>query len=429
MALPPTRELIARLTQGAFLDAARWLIPALAAPVVVLTVVVEVMTGAPLEAVAVQVGAFLLFTGGAFAFRGRPDVSAGCLVALLAVEGATSAAIFGPLAGNGALVLAASLLALACFGAPRGVVATALTLGAYAGVGALMVAGVLPAPRPGGVDFSRPLPWLRVAMTLAVAVASLGALLGILQRALARAIDEGAEERARALTAAHEREEAFRALSTSQRVESMGYLAGGLAHDLRNTLTVVLAGAQAMREQPGQAAEILDDLERAARAGVQGAQRLLALARPPTSERCRPSEVVAGLGRLLLPVLPTDVHLRVEAPATREVAISEAALSQAVLNLAVNARDAMPSGGALVLRALDGGGEGPVVVEVTDSGAGMDAATLERAFEPLFATKPGRGTGLGLPMVKRTAEEAGGSVEVESAPGRGTRVRLLLPLA
>ena len=59
----------------------------------------------------------------------------------------------------------------------------------------------------------------------------------------------------------------------------------------------------------------------------------------------------------------------------------------------------------------------------------MDAATLERAFEPLFTTKPGRGTGLGLPMVKRTAEEAGGSVEVESAPGRGTRVRLLLPLA
>ncbi|MFT3912909.1 MAG: HAMP domain-containing sensor histidine kinase [Anaeromyxobacteraceae bacterium] len=429
MAPPPTRELIARLTQGAFLDAARVLVPVLATPVVVLTVVVEVLTGAPLEPVLVQVGAFLLLSGGAFVFRGRPDVSAGCLVALLAAEGAISAAMFGPLAGNGALVLAASLLALAFYGAPRGVVASALAFGVYAGVGALMVAGVLPAPHPGGVDFSRALPWLRVAMTLAVAIASLGALQGILHRALARAMEQGAEERARALAAAREREEAFRALSSAQRVESMGYLAGGLAHDLRNTLTVVLSGAQALRGQPRHAAEILDDLERAARTGVQGAQRLLALARPPTSERCRPAEVIASLGRLLAPVLPPDVRLRVEAPATREVAIPEAALSQAVLNLAVNARDAMPAGGELSLRAHDDGGVGPIVVEVTDSGTGMDAGTLERAFEPLFTTKPGHGTGLGLPMVKRTTEEAGGSVEVESTPGRGTRVRLLLPLA
>jgi len=138
--------------------------------------------------------------------------------------------------------------------------------------------------------------------------------------------------------------------------------------------------------------------------------------------------VISGLARMLKPVLPEDVQLDVDASPTCEVRVGEGALSQAVLNLVVNARDAMPRGGHLTLRTRERPRPRVAVIEVEDSGAGMDPATLARAFEPLFTTKPaGHGTGLGLTMVRRTAEEAGGLVEIDSRVGRGTCVRLVLP--
>jgi signal transduction histidine kinase len=139
--------------------------------------------------------------------------------------------------------------------------------------------------------------------------------------------------------------------------------------------------------------------------------------------------------------MPHDVGLSLECLSDAEIRVDPGRLQQAVLNLALNARDAMHAGGRLSIRLSDSqsdsgasrsgnGSGGPryVTVALSDTGEGMDAATQRRLFEPFFTTKPqGKGTGLGLLMVRSFVEEAGGSTEVESAPGHGTTVRMRLP--
>jgi signal transduction histidine kinase len=147
-----------------------------------------------------------------------------------------------------------------------------------------------------------------------------------------------------------------------------------------------------------------------------------------------------GLAEALRPALaairrtlPGAVELRIEEPpAPLPVRGDPPLLQQALLNLAVNARDAMPGGGRLVvaLEAAERGGKPFARLEVRDTGHGMDAATLARAGEPLFTTKPpGLGTGLGLSNVRTTAVQHGGELEISSTPGAGTRVTLWIPLA
>ena len=426
----PTIQAVVESTRAAFLRAARLLVPAVALPALAGTLALERAHGNASPLLLVQAASFVLFVAGAWLTLRWHAVSSAFLVALVVVQAVTSVAMYGPLAGNGALVLSGCLLAIAFYGWRVGLAVSVGALALWSSVLAAMGAGWLPTPDPRTSSLDSPATWVRTGISLFVATALIVALYALVQRALVRSVEEATEARARAIAAAGEREEAFRALADAQRVQSIGYLAGGLAHDIRNTLTVVLASVNLLRDHPTAAQAVAGDLELAAQNGIESTRRLLALARDAREGRCRPSEVLSGLSRILGPVLPLDVQLRMEAPPTRAVAMSEGALAQAVLNLAVNARDAMPDGGVLTLRAVDEGAPHPITVEVQDTGAGMDPATLSRAFEPFFTTKPGgRGTGLGLPMVKRTAEEAGGSVEVESAPGRGPRVRLVLPPA
>jgi two-component system cell cycle sensor histidine kinase/response regulator CckA len=240
-------------------------------------------------------------------------------------------------------------------------------------------------------------------------------------------IDRHARERAAAEAAQRAAE---RALVQSQKLELVGRLASGVAHDFNNALTVILAWADILRAERGNPAVGLDAIRQAAQSSAQMTRRLLVFARHGAPEK-KPvflEHHLAETGRTLGRVLPEHIRLEVACDDVPPIAADAAALDQALLNLALNARDAMPDGGTLTLGAVRGDPpDAWVGVRVSDTGVGMDAATQARLFEPFFTTKGSRGTGLGLSSVRAVTAELGGRVEVTSAPGRGTTFTLWLP--
>ncbi len=225
-------------------------------------------------------------------------------------------------------------------------------------------------------------------------------------------------------------------LLEAQKLEAIGQLAGGVAHDFNNVLTVVLAEAQLalqaveFGEDPS---EHLADIENAARGGSLVTRQLLMFARrdrnDPTSVEV--GRAIMGVQRMIARLIGEriDVSLDLE-PEALHVLVDPGRLDQALINLAVNARDAMPDGGSLTFRSRRlGGARGRVEIVVTDTGHGMSAEVKERALEAFFTTKGrGEGTGLGLAAVKGMVQHAGGEVEIDSREGSGTSVRLILPL-
>jgi PAS domain S-box-containing protein len=230
-------------------------------------------------------------------------------------------------------------------------------------------------------------------------------------------------------------------LRQAQKMEALGQVAGGIAHDFRNVLTVMSTVAEGMRSRmPQDDAELRADLEELIQAADRGTaitRRLLAFSRlepldlAPLDLRHVTSEAVSVLRRLV----PASIELRVEVPSTPVPArVDQNAMIHMLTNLVTNARDAMPGGGPVRIRVrrieADSGGPGLGVIEVEDAGTGMSTQVLNQVFDPFFTTKPaGIGTGLGLPIVQGLMVEHGGSVEVHSEVGRGTTVRLRLPLA
>ena len=225
-------------------------------------------------------------------------------------------------------------------------------------------------------------------------------------------------------------------LVQAQKMEAVGLLAAGIAHDFNNLLTAV-SGHAALLEcklpegSPARehATVILEAVERAA----QLTHSLLTFGRnrPPHLEPVRLNEVVAGIGALLRRVIGEDVALELHLDPCEPAAIADRGqVGQVLMNLVTNARDAIPGGGRVSITTgttVTAGGEPRAFVEVADTGPGMDEATKARIFEPFFTTKePGRGTGLGLPMVQSIVAQHGGSIEVDSASGAGTRFRILL---
>src|SRR5581483_1224420 len=216
-------------------------------------------------------------------------------------------------------------------------------------------------------------------------------------------------------------------LERAQRLDALGRLAPGIAHDFNNLLQVIGGYGAALRDRLG-AAEAEEICKASARA-AELTRQLLSFARRETAERrvLDANEVVADVATMLDRVIGEHVRLRIEADERGCGVLGDRAeLEQVLVNLAVNARDAMARGGDLVVATSAGAGE--VRLSVGDTGTGMNRDTLARAFEPFFTTKgPGRGTGLGLAIVARVAEQWGGRVEVVSAPGEGTTVTLVLP--
>ena len=242
------------------------------------------------------------------------------------------------------------------------------------------------------------------------------------------------------------RERAQAALLQAQKIEALGQLVGGVAHDFNNLLMAVIGNLDLLSKKLGEDARLhrlLDGAMEGARRGATLTQRLLAFARKQelkaqaTDVRSLVEDMIGLIGRSVGPMVRVELHAEGKMPV---VDVDPNQLEMALLNLAVNARDAMITGGVLtiglseqIVEVDDQLGVQPgryVVLSVRDTGEGMDTETLARAIEPFFSTKGvGKGTGLGLSMVFGLAQQSGGALRLESAPSSGTTARLWLPVA
>jgi PAS domain S-box-containing protein len=240
-------------------------------------------------------------------------------------------------------------------------------------------------------------------------------------------------------------------LRQAQKMESVGQLAGGIAHDFNNLLTVINGMAEFAVERAAQVdPQMQEDLMEIRRAGDRAAaltRQLLAFSRKQILQprNVNLNGIVEEMGSLLHRLLGEDVELTLDVGGeAASVNADPGQLEQVIVNLAVNARDAMPQGGSLTIRvrrentvAGEPGQEGPppdagpwAVLEITDSGSGMDEDVQRQIFEPFFTTKgPGKGTGLGLSTVYGIVKQSGGFVRVRSAVGQGTTFSIYLPRA
>jgi len=236
-------------------------------------------------------------------------------------------------------------------------------------------------------------------------------------------------------------------LRASQKMEAIGSLAGGVAHDFNNLLSVILSYTGLAMDSLLEGDPLKEDLVEVQKAGERAAgltRQLLAFSR---KQVLQPSvldvnEITSGLEKMLRRILGEDVELvQVLEPELGRVMADQGQLEQVLMNLVVNARDAMPAGGRLTIETsnIEVDGEyasrhmglrtGPYVqIAVSDSGCGMDEAVRARIFEPFFTTKEkGKGTGLGLAMVYGIVQQSGGAIGVSSKPGHGTTFRIYLP--
>jgi signal transduction histidine kinase len=245
-----------------------------------------------------------------------------------------------------------------------------------------------------------------------------------------------------------ERRQLEEQLRQAQKMEAIGKLAGGVAHDFNNLLTAIIGFASLAADDVPEgtpARNAIAQIRRSAEQAASLTRQLLAfgrrqILRPETLDL---GEVVSQVEPMLRRLIGEDIRIVVELAAGLPcIRADRTQVQQVLLNLAVNARDAMPRGGQLTIRTGIAAVPGPdaaasdmppgdyVVLEVTDTGLGIDASMVDRIFEPFFTTKAfGQGTGLGLSTVYGIAKQSGGDVQVRSAPGQGATFRVLLPVA
>jgi PAS domain S-box-containing protein len=235
-------------------------------------------------------------------------------------------------------------------------------------------------------------------------------------------------------TAELERERLAGELLQAQKLESLGRLAGGVAHDFNNLLTVINGYAQLLLARLPAGDRCIDGLTQIRRAGDRAAELVEQLLIFSRRQRLQPQvldlgRTVAELRGMLARLVGEDIGVTVETgPGCLNVSADPGQVQQILLNLAANARDAMPGGGRLAVSVTADGEARHVRLTVADTGAGMDRETQSHLFEPFFTTKgPGRGTGLGLATVHGIVAQSGGRIEVRSAPGEGTVFRIELP--
>ncbi|MBL8948726.1 MAG: response regulator [Myxococcales bacterium] len=348
--------------------------------------------------------------------RGRVVLAAWAVSIFFWLVIAVVTLFFGGMQGQNASTFAVSVLLIGVVVGGRAAVWTAFVSSAWCGVvAALEIGEQLPEQLAG----YRPLnAWTAATITL------------VLTSVLLRGALESLEAmNRREQAAARERDEALRRSIHSQKLEIVGTLTAGVAHDFNNLLTVIGSASAVLRERVAHDAEtsaVFDDLDTATSRAALMTRQLLAFGRAPADEA-----VPVDLGEFLrasvamLPrLLGSPIKLQIEAAAACRVLAAPAGLEQIILNLAVNARDAMPAGGTL--RLVVSATDGEVELTATDTGVGMDEDTRARIFEPFFTTK-NTGTGLGLATVRELVTRFGGTIAVESASGRGATFILRFP--
>jgi signal transduction histidine kinase len=269
--------------------------------------------------------------------------------------------------------------------------------------------------------------------------------LGRLRPAVDRELEDSVERR----RAAESLKRSEAVLRQSQKMDAIGGLAAGVAHDFNNVLSVIIAHSDVLLmgrdgAVQGEVRESVQEIREAAGRAADLTRQLLAFSRRQILQPRRTdlTRVVSGMAKMLRRLIGEDVELSILAPpALGTVLVDPGQMEQVIMNLAVNARDAMPHGGTLTIETADvdlaptdpavdsGAKPGPqVMLSVSDTGVGMDAATQSRIFEPFFTTKtPGSGTGLGLSTVLGIVQQSGGTIVTTSERGRGTAFRIYLP--
>ncbi len=351
-------------------------------------------------------------------------------VGLIAVLGVW---VIGPSFTMGSLFVLVPLLATFFFGRRMAVPAATVAALALAAIGVAAWAlgrpevGTLPGAAVPHAVFAH------LAVTTlgstAIALAVVHATMTAVDRAIHRARDAAAHER----QAHAQRISAERALARAKELEAIGQLANGVADDTRNALAVLAAGVQELRASSEDRAQILDDIEHAV-AGVKSTMEQLQFLGRRQASIARPLPLEAELHHFasaLRRVIPPEVELHVECHSQAQAVLDPVQLEQALLQLALNARDSMPEGGLLTLRLHDEsrGGRRWAMLEVEDSGVGMEPAAAARLFEASIPGRPARsGHWRGLHMVQDFVGQADGEIEVESDVGQGTLVRLRFPM-
>jgi signal transduction histidine kinase/CheY-like chemotaxis protein len=352
----------------------------------------------------------------------------------------------GALGLFGFVALAALLL-----GTARARAAVWLAAATLAACGVAYTLGTLDLPDPITVDPRNPWNWARLVAFASGVITVVGSGAALLTSELIKALHDRTELVHRLREENREREHALSRLAETQerllhshKLEAVGRLAGGIAHDFNNTLTVILSYSELMKARLGAkhpVGELADQIIQAAEQGGDLTKQLLTFTRrqvvkPRTIDV---QQVLRNTERALSRLVPRSIRVhRADAAAELFIKIDPTQLQQAILNLALNARDAMPDGGDLYLEVdgceLEATPDVPVLpgsyvaVRVRDTGIGMSDETRARMFEPFFTTKePGLGTGLGLSNVRETTEAAGGFVDVRSTLGGGSVLTLYFP--
>ena len=324
---------------------------------------------------------------------------------------------FGGMRGENASVFAVCVLLIGSIVGGRAAIIMALATLAWCGLVAYLEFRDL-LPRQLG-PYSPVNAWAAVAVTVALTSILLQTSLDSLRQA-----HEAAQK------SADERDEALRRSVQGQKMELVGNLASGVAHDLNNLLTVIVNAAELLREQvpadDDETRSLLEDLEESTSRAALMTTQLLTFGRTQASklEPVDVSGALAVMAKMLPRLLGSTIAVTVTAQADVWALATRTGFEQIILNLAVNARDAMSGGGrlALDLRQVDG----RVLFSATDTGIGMTSEVQARAFEPFYTTKAS-GTGLGLSTIRQLVTHFGGTIEVESALGKGTSFRFSFP--
>jgi signal transduction histidine kinase len=368
--------------------------------------------------------------------HGRARLAAWLLILVLWLYQSAMLWWFGGLRTPGIVTFFAVVLMAALFLGPRGsVVALVLSVAASLAVLLAEKAGLLPAVQaPSAV-----LIWVLLLINLFAVVVLAHLAFAELRRAnlsLQAEIDERRREE-------ETRRRLEEQLRQSQKLEAVGRLAGGVAHDFNNLLMVITGHGELLRrglEAEDPRRRKLNQMMSAADRASRLVRQLLAFSRSQALEpqRVDLDALVSEAARMLRPLMGSNISLETRLQASpRQVWIDPAKIEQVIMNLALNARDAMPDGGRLDIGTEsrdvdDAGAASPgryVVLSVRDTGAGMDAQTRSRVFEPFFTTKSsGQRTGLGLAMAYGIVQQSGGHIAVESERGHGTAFHIHLPL-